>query len=173
MRRSIPDFCDKEGINLSDVTGTYVNLLTMIHFFIEKGNLQDKVVVNGRALKECVVDYYVDISRIKSFHPIDEPSIEKDDAYKAYWLLRRKALQVIQPFDNCEFINELFVSTFLLGLISRQRNIDDAKKRKNPTWSNFKKLLYRSLMFRTVTAQSLELMLEAFFCGCDFSAEST
>jgi hypothetical protein len=170
MRISIPDFCSKEGINLDDVTRTYVNLLAMIHTYIEKGNLQDKVVVNGRALKECVVDYYVDIARIKSFHPIDEPSREKDDAYKAYWLLRRKSLQVTSNFDNCEFINELFVSTFLLGLISHQRNIDDAKKRKNPTWSNFRKLLYRNLMFRTVTAQSLELMLEAFFCGCDFSA---
>jgi hypothetical protein len=99
--------------------------------------------------------------------------IEKDDAYKAYWLLRRKALQVTCPFVECEFINELFVSAFLLGVISSQRNIDDVKKNKNPTWSNFRKLLYRSLMFRTVTAQSLELILESFFCGCDFSIGTT
>jgi hypothetical protein len=178
MRLSIPDFCDNVGVkkvslNIKDVTGTWAHLLKTIHFYIEKANLKDKVIVNDRVLKECVVDFYVDISRIRLYHPIDEPSIEKDDAYKAYWLLRRKAIQATKQFDNCEFINELFVSTFLLGIITRQKNIDDTKKKKNPTWGNFRKLLYRTLVFRTVTAQSLELMIEAFFCGCDFSAGTT
>jgi hypothetical protein len=171
MRISVPDFCRNAGINIRDVTGTYINALMLIHLYIKKNNLQEKVVINGRALKEAVVDFYVDISRIKSYHPIDKPSIEKDDAYKAYWLLRRKTLQVTSSFDNCEFINEHFVTAFLLAVVSRQRNIDDAKKSKNSTWNNFKKLLYRSLMFRAVTAQSLELMIEAFFCGCDFAGQ--
>ena len=106
MRESIPDFCRRVGIDIRDVTSTYTHFLKLMHYYLKKRKLGvTKVVINGRILKEAVIDFYVDISRIKSHHHnIVEPSIEKDDAYKAYWLLRRKALQVVKPFDNCEFI---------------------------------------------------------------------
>jgi hypothetical protein len=169
-RITVPEFCRNEKIKLDDIIGTYVYLLKMMHLFIKNKKLEEKVVINGRTLKESVVDYYVDIARIKSFHPIDNPSVEKDDAYKAYWLLRRKALHVVSSFDDCEFINEYFVATFLLTVIAYQRDINDAKKEGNPTWLKFRKLLYRNLKYRPVSQQSLELMIEAFFCGCDFAA---
>jgi hypothetical protein len=172
-RLSVPEFCHNENIKLEDVTGTYVYLLKMMHLFIKRKGFGGKVIINGRTLKQVAVDFYVDIARIRSFQQKKKTNVEKDDAYKAYWLLRRKALHVVSPFDDCEFVNEYFVASFLLTVIAYQKGIDEAKKKKNPTWLNFRKLLWRNLKYRHVSQPSLELMIEAFFCGCDFAARDT
>jgi hypothetical protein len=167
--KSIPNFCAEAKIKLEHVTKSYASFLRMMHGFILKSGyvIDEDLTVNRRLLKEAVIDFYNDIARIKAVHIIDEPSVEKDDAYKAYWLLRRKPIQIIKEFPDSEFINEAFIALYLLGLISK--SIDKAKKASNSKWKEFRHLLFRNIKYRTITQQSLELMIEAFFCGCDFA----
>jgi hypothetical protein len=167
------EFCRKLGLDRKKVSDSFVRMLIMMHHFILQNGykINKDISVNQRALKEVVVDFHVDIARMKSFHfSIDEPAVEKSDAYKAYWLLRRKPLQVLVEDDKFEFINEYFVVTYLATVIGRHKGIDDTKKEKNQTWRKFCSLLYRNLKYRPISQQSLELMIEAFYCGCDFAA---
>ena len=170
IKESVPDFCKRMDLELEDLMCTFAHLLRIMNIYIDDRELSGKVIVNKKVLKEAVVNFYVDIARIKVLHGIKEPSIEKDNAYKAYWLLRRKALQVIGHFDDCEFINEHFVTVYLLSVLSRQKNINDDMKKKNQSWSNFSTLLYRNMQYRPLSQQSLELMITSLFCGYDFSA---
>jgi len=172
--QSVPEFCGKANIELEHVAKTYGSFLIMMHDFIVGSNyeIDKQVTINRSILKEAVVAFYNDMARMKSFHVIDEPSFEKDDAYKAYWILRRKPLQLLKEFDDCEFLNERFVTTYLLSGITKKKNIDESKRTNNPTWKDFRFLLYRNMKYRTISQQSLELMIEAFFCGCDFSTDT-
>lgn len=168
--KSVPEVCQKADIKLQHVTKTYSSFLMMIHEFIRNNNykLDKQVSVNRNILKEAVVAFYNDMARMKAFHDINEPSFEKDNAYKAYWILRRKPLQILEEFDNCEFLNEQFATAYLLSGIVQNKGIDNTKVGINPTWKEFRFLLYRNIKYRTITQQSLELMIKAFFCGCDF-----
>jgi hypothetical protein len=166
------EFFKKSGGDIRDVARAFVYFLKMMDDFIKSRRMDEDIAINRHALKEAVLDYYVDIVRIKEFHNIKVPSDEKKYAYEAYWLLKRKALQVIQLVDEkkkCEFVNEFFVASYLLSAISRKKNIDDDKKGKNENWKKFQELLYYNLKYRHLSQQSLELMIEAFFCGCDFT----
>jgi len=168
MKTPILKYLENYSINIDRIANRYVYLLMMFHTFIEKYGLGDSVIVNGRMLKKTVVDYFTDIVRMKEFHDIKNTNNEKIYAYEAYWLLRRKPLQVVKPFTGCEFVNELFITFFLISLSCKTKNIDDDKKKKNATLENFQSLLFYNLKYRLVTQQSLELMIEALFCGYDF-----
>jgi hypothetical protein len=168
---SAEEFFKKAGGDLRDVARGYVYFLEMMDDFIKNRHMEKDIGINRHALKEAVLDYYVDTLRIKEFHNIDNPSEEKKYAYEAYWLLKRKALQVIELVDEkkkCEFVNEFFVASYLLMAISRVKDIDDEEKKKNKSWKKFEDLLYYHLKYRHLSQQSLELMIKAFFCGCDF-----
>ena len=171
--RKIPfiDYCKDVGIEMEDVFHTYANILKMMHKFIKNKGIKENedIRINGRMLIEGVVDYYIDIQRIKAHHPINNPSEEKDTAYKAYWLLRRKPFQVIKPFPNCEFVNEYFITLYFLSIIAYESRISDEEKRNNPKWLQFRSLLYHNLKYRHVSQQAFELMLMAFFCGHSFT----
>jgi hypothetical protein len=179
IKISFLKFCEKinpylnEKLTLETVCNTYTNLLAMMDLYIMKGKLKGKVEVNKRVLKEAVLNFYVDTARLKSIHNINELSVEKDDAYKAYWLLRRKAIQVIVQNESHEFINEKFVTHFLFGVIKGYMKVDGKKVKDRQTWDKFWKLLCRTLIFRSISAQALELMILAFFCGCDFDVINT
>ena len=168
---SAEEFFKKAGGDIRDVARAYVYFLEMMDDFIKNRHMEKDIGINRHALKEAVLDYYVDTVRIKEFHKIKIPSDEKKYAYEAYWLLKRKALQVIELVDEkkkCEFVNEFFVASYLLAVISKKKDIDDEKKKKNDNWEKFEDLLFYNLKYRHLSQQSLELMIEAFFCGCDF-----
>jgi hypothetical protein len=168
MKISVLKYLKKYDIDIARIANRYIQILKMFHEFIEKQGLGDSVNINGRILKRTVVDYFIDIVRIKEFHNVNNTNNEKIYAYTAYWLLRRKPLQVLKPFNGCEFVNELFITFFLISSSCETRNIDNEKKNKNPALEDFQSFLFYNLKYRSVTQQSLELMIEAFFCGYDF-----
>jgi len=169
MKTPVLEYLKKYGIDSDRIANRYVHILKMFHAFIDNLSLGDNVIISGRLLKKTVVDYFTDIVRIKEFHNIKNTNNEKIYAYTAYWLLKRKPLQVIKPFKGCEFINELFITFFLLSLSCKTRNIDNDQKKENLTLENFQSLLLYNLKYRQISQQSLELMISAFFCGYNFS----
>jgi hypothetical protein len=168
MNDSDREYLNKSGIDSGRVARRYIWTLRKIHQFINTKKIAQNVTVDGNILKTAIFDYFVDIARIKDFHKIEHINTDKIYSYMAYWLLKRKPIQIKIPFPEYEFINELFVTAFLISNICFDKNISCNKIAQNATFKNFQSLLYYHLKYRSITQQSLELMIEAFFCGCDF-----
>jgi hypothetical protein len=170
---SVGDYLSRHGIDNERIAGRYVSILERINTFIVTEKIDQNVIVDRELLKTAVCDYFVDITRVKDFHDIAKVNVEKIYGYMAYWLLKRKPIQVKLPFTESTFINELFVTGFLISSMRAEKNISHAQCAQNATFENFQSLLYYNLKYRLVTQQSLELMIEAFFCGYDFLSEKT
>jgi len=167
METSAKEYLKGFGIDTKRIINRYAVLIKTIHEFIKHYNLKDKVIINGRVLEQVIIDYFVDSVRVKEFHNIKNTNTEKVYAYATYWLVRRKPIQIKENFNGCEFINEYFVTTFLASNIAIEKGINVTKINKSPAFLQFQELLFYNLKYRVLTQQSLELMIEAFFCGCD------
>jgi len=188
------DFYKKQGFTIDTVIQRYLWLLRRMDRFIKEKGVRHHVVVNDLMLKTAVVNYFVDIVRMKEFHAIEKTNTAKKYSYMGYWLLRRKPIQLlvdikIRPGDgkrflnedlideqhkrlrNIEFINELFITAFIVRKILWLKNIDvkniSAEQCRVSTFGKFQDNLYYHLRHHHVTQQSLALMIGAFFCGCD------
>ena len=165
------EYLRKSGIDNGRIARRYRKTLEMIHEFVNVKHIGQNVIVDGKMLKTAIFDYFVDIARVKEFHAIERVNVEKIYSYMAYWLLRRRPLQVIIDFPGSEFINELLVAAYIISNILAEKEIDGIKCTLNVTFNKFQSLLFYNLKYRPTTQQSLELMIEAFFCGHDFPKE--
>jgi len=168
VEESVIEYLKRSNITSKRLAHRYVIILETMHIFIKNHKLDGFVRINGRALKEAIIDYFVDTVRIKEFHSIKNTNKEKIYSYTAYWLLKRKPIQIVNYFKGSEFVNEYFVSTYLISAICATKHINNSEKKRNPTFRKFQELLYYNIRYRLVTQQSLELMIEGFFLGCDF-----
>ena len=168
MKVLIQEYFKDKDIDIKKVATRYAYLFFKMNLFLDEHTLTKKVIVNTRMLIEAVHDYYVDTIRIKGFHHIDEyTNTAKVFAYKAYWLFRRKPLQVIEEFPGCEFINELCITAILTSAMAAEKKIPKEIRADSPSFKKLQDLLLYNLKYRPVSPQSLELMIEAFFSGCD------
>jgi len=168
MTESDSEYLRNAGIDNGRIARRYRKTLEAIHQFINAKGIAQSIYVDGKILKTAVFDYFVDIAKVKEFHAIDKVNFEKIYGYTAYWLLKRKPIQVVKPFDGSEFINELFVTAYIVSNVLAEKQLDGNKCAKNAAFNKFQNLLFYNLKYRPITQQSLELMIEAFFCGCDF-----
>jgi hypothetical protein len=169
MKIPLIDYLRQHKIDSDRIAGRFVQILAMLNQFRKAHNITDDIaVINRSILLRAVVDYFVDLVRVKEFHKIKHTNKEKIYSYMAYWLLKRKPLQALKHFKGCEYINELFITDYLISSVSNARGITLEEKNKNPSFRTFEIMLYYNLCFRIVTQQSLELMIDAFFGGYDF-----
>jgi len=166
-KKSFTEYCTEHKIEVSRVGRRLVHTMKCINTYISYMGIIDSVKVNGRMVKQSIVDYFVDVARIKELHDITKTNKQKVYSYTAYWLLKRKPIQVVNNFEDCEYINELFVTAFLTSLMTNAKRIDKKKRLGHPSCKTFQDLLFYNLKYRPISPQSLELMIEAFFCGCD------
>ena len=143
-------------------------LLQQCKAFIKRLSAEDTVIVNERLLTHAVLDYYSDISRLKSFHKINNINDMKDLAYRAYWILKRRPLQISvdnQENDILTFINEKFIvsliSAYFLTNDVAEPLIDDTLT----VYQNFLNSFFYALKFRNIDAQAIELLILAFCAG--------
>jgi hypothetical protein len=167
--KATDDYLEKNGITDATIATRYIGLLRRIHDFINVKKIGGSIRVDTDLLKRAVMDYFVDITRIKEFHEIPEVSSEKIYGYLSYWLLRRKPIQVVGPFPGGGFINELFVTSYLVTNILAEKHIGSDVYGTNKSFYKFQELLYYNLKYRPVSQQSFELMVGAFFCGYDIT----
>jgi len=161
-------FLKSKGIESRRIFNRYVWALKKVHGFVNIKRLAKHIRIDTTMVRTAVYDYFVDVARLKEFHGITHINIEKVAGYTGYWMLRRKPIQVVSPFPGSEFINELFVTALLLEIMLSDRKIDGNQCQGNATFQEFQSHLFHHLKYRPVTQQSLELMVGAFFCGCDF-----
>lgn len=146
----------------------YEALYEYLNAFINRHKYEGKVVIAESVLNQAVVDYFADVHRLKNFHHIEAINYLKIHAYTAYWMLRRKPLQIIEddPEDiDRAFVNEKFVASYLLQYLRGENtNVIILESERLPYFEFVKNLEYY-LRYRTVTPQMLETMLEAYRAG--------
>jgi hypothetical protein len=144
----------------------FENLLLQMQELLKGMGIIDKVNINTDLLELAVFDYFEDIYRLKEFQGIDRVNVDKIYSYGAYWILRRNPIQLIDTSLEPEYIhiNEKICVAITIPKMLEEMGITatgDSERIKG-----FLELLYYNFRFRTFTQQSLELMIEAFFCGC-------
>ena len=131
--------------------------------YIEKSGYEGKVFINDMVLGYALVDYFEDIRRLKDFHHVPHINSIKLVAYMAYWLLRRRPLQVSGNEKELLYVNERFVLAYVLEFL------DDGQthilERENDGLKSFTESLFYFFKFRQFNAQALEMIILAFFAG--------
>lgn len=152
------------------IQSRYEWLNHLLEDFVNKRKLQDRVIISDNILKHVVVDYFVDIDRLKEFQDIERVHESKIYAYLSYWLLRHKVLQITMPSQTADlvFINEEFVSDFLRAyLFSESDNVPILENQQKKV-DNFVATMLYHFRYREYSAKNIELMILAFQAGCGY-----
>jgi hypothetical protein len=141
---------------------------------LEKTGYEDNVRIDEETFHRFIIDYFTDVFILKKFHNIEKINVNKIYGYGLYWFLRHKPIQIIVPVDNIFDINEKVAIGIYLPKILREAGISYIKYNQNETVrkrvGTFVNLLFFNLKYRLYTPQSLELMIEAFLCGCEITS---
>jgi hypothetical protein len=155
------------------IPNRFSTYLRQMQDVINKCCIGDAVRIDEDLLALAILDYFEDIARLKDFQDISYINEQKIYSYGTYWLLRRKPVQLTRQVDDKYIhINEKVVLAMMLPKMFEEKGIqyqeNHCTEAKQALFC-FSELLLYNFKFRTYTQQSLELMVEAFFCGCQFS----
>lgn len=142
-------------------------LYSLLEDYIKSENLQERVGISRDILKYVMVDYFVDIDRLKSFAGIPKVNDSKIYSYTSFWILKHKPLQVLKLQGAAEliFVNEDFVSHMLRGyLFSNPENVPILNNKQEEVDLFVSTLVYY-FKYREFSAQSIEMLLLAFAAG--------
>lgn len=154
-------------MNEHDIVARFSTLYSRLRSFIVGAGLEDLAIINEDLLGSAINDYFEDIDRLKSYEGIDRINTSKIYAYEAYWILRRKPIQIKSETPTVEkwiYINELAVAMMLISKMAKEANVN--LDSSNAEMIRFFDLLYYNLQYRDYNQKSLELMIEAFYFGC-------
>lgn len=135
--------------------------------WLDSHDLSDKVGIVSEIIDQILIDYFVDVDRLKTFTDIKRINQTKIYSYMAYWILRRKPLQVISPEDTAElvFVNEDFVFDLLMSFVyENPAGIPFVESQKEHL-NMFEDTLRYHLKYRLLTPQVIELCLVAYQAG--------
>ena len=138
--------------------------------FLRQKEYTEKVIVSLDVLKHVIIDYFVDIDRLKEFQEIENIHTSKIFAYLSYWLLRHKPLQLIKAENtgHLVFVNEEFVCYLLRSyLFSAPENVPILDNKKEQV-DNFVDTMLYFFQYREYSAQNIEIMILAFQAGCGY-----
>lgn len=161
--------------NKEEISSYYDWLNNLLIDFVQKKGYQDQVIVSDDILKHVIIDYFVDIDRLKEFQKIEKVHASKIYAYMSFWLLRHKPLQltVSEGAADLAFINEEFATYIIRSyLFSEPENVAILANKRECIDSFVATMLY-CFQYREYSAKSIELMILAFQAGCayQYSAE--
>lgn len=156
----IDQFCNEQD---EKFRRRYNAIYTNMVDYIMKSGYEDKVIVNDLALGYALFDYFEDIRRLKDFHHIPHINSIKLVAYMAYWLLRRKPLQICALEKELLYVNERFVLAYVLEFLSDGKS--NILERKNEGLNAFTESLFYFFKYRQFNAQALEMIILSFFAG--------
>ena len=123
--------------------------------------------INQFALIHSVLDYFSDIARLKGFHVVDRANEYKILAYQAYWLLKRRPIQVLKDqTEELVFMNEKFVLTYIVSFLCQSISPESST---TSYMNGFIDTLYYYLKYRVCTPQDIEMIILAFTVGASLS----
>lgn len=135
--------------------------------WVEQKAYSEKIAIMSEQVDHILIDYFVDIDRLKEFSEIETTNSIKIYAYLAYWILRRKPLQVIttDTAEDLVFVNENMVADFLLSFVYDNPAGVPIINSQSEQLGLFEDTLRYFLKYRTITPQVVEVMLLAFQAG--------
>ena len=117
------------------IVSRYASLYDYLESFLVEHQLKEKVYISVQLLNQVVVDYFVDIYRLKKFHHIVKVNENKIHAYTAYWLAHTKVLQILPGVDKSDVqltaINEWMVASYLVSFLFGEEGKDIVLNEKN------------------------------------------
>lgn len=156
------------------IESRYAWLYDLMTDYIKSEKLSDKVYISEDILNHVLIDYFVDIYRLKEFQGIEKTHDSKIYAYIISWILRHKPLQIkSENADKCAFVNEHFCSELIKSyLFKKPKNVSILNSKKEQMDAFLETLLYY-FKYRDYSAKSIEMMLLAFEAGraYQFSAD--
>jgi hypothetical protein len=152
------------------ISSRYDWIEDLLKEFLRLKSYEGRVIISLDILKHVVIDYFVDIDRLKEFQEIERVHTSKIYAYLSYWLLRHKPLQVVvaEGAGDLAFVNEEFVCYLLRGyLFSDPENIPILENKKEQV-DNFVDTMLYFFQYREYSAKNIEIMILAFQAGCGY-----
>lgn len=152
----------------------YVNnigklLHQMAERFVETQPFGEKVFLDEVIFKYCLLDMFVDLARLKSFHDIELLNYIKIISYASSWCLKRKPFQRAEDCgkDNL-YVNERFVLSMLLDAAGAMDGNAKYAKVDGTDIEKDMEQLYYHLKYRNTNPQTLELYLTGLHTGKAF-----
>lgn len=149
------------------IKSRYIFLCSFISDYIIQKGYQDKVILSTDILDHIIVDYFVDIDRLKPFQEIEYVNETKIYSYLSFWILRHKPIQVIASEKASElvYVNEDLVSELIASfLLSQPEDVPVIEEKQEAVYEFLKTMKY-NFCYRSFSAQSIELMIMAFNAG--------
>lgn len=142
-------------------------LYDLLEGYLTAKELTDKVSISRSVLKHVLVDYFVDIDRLKDFAKISRANDSKIYAYTCFWLLRHKPLQINQQSDDQSlvFVNEEFVAHLLRSYLFSEPDDVPILNNKKEEVDNFTTTLLYYFKYREYSAKNIEMIILAFMAG--------
>lgn len=90
------------------IESRYHCLYELLSAYLKRKRLEERVRIAPAILDHVIVDYFVDIYRLKDFQGMDLVNDTKIMAYTSFWLLRHKPLQILdtENADDLVYVNE-------------------------------------------------------------------
>ena len=97
------------------IESRYHCLYELLSAYLKRKRLEERVRIAPAILDHVIVDYFVDIYRLKDFQGMDLVNDTKIMAYTSFWLLRHKPLQILdtENADDLVYVNEDAVGEIL------------------------------------------------------------
>ena len=146
----------------------YSFLYEKMNEYISERYSDGHLYINEDILQQAVMDYFVDIYRLKKFHRIERVNITKIVAYEVYWLWRRKPIQLSKASGNVTkdvFANEGFLTVFIAHECLGKDSLVPLNDDQENAYLNFLRHINYCLKYRNVEKQALESILMAFGTG--------
>ena len=150
----------------------FAALLDGMEYYIRESGYETKLHVNPSLLAVALIDYFVDIERLKSFHDVDHANSIKIVSYTAYWLLQRKPIQTRDIDVELTDSNERYVFSYIMDFLNKEikkgkeqspeDNIFICKKKGVDA---FREMLFYFLKYRCKDPFGIEMIIVAFFSG--------
>ena len=154
------------------ISNRIASLYKIIKLNIENRKLQDRVYVNQDLLHEVVLNYFVDIKRVKDFHGLEKANAIKVSAYLTYWFLRGKPIQIKEDIqeksDILLWINELVAFPVLIGMCFNRNDRQLEKSEEMRPYTELMDLATYNFIYRPISPQANELLLTAYKVYCPY-----
>lgn len=144
----------------------YEWLYDQMEDYISSSKLTNRVYISEDILNHVIIDYFVDIYRLKDFQDIEIVHDSKIYAYLANWILRHKPIQIMPDDAEKEaFKNEKFVTELLrCYLFSNPADVTISNCKKEDV-DNFLETLLYYFKYRDYSAKNIEILILAFVAG--------
>lgn len=139
----------------------YKYLYDKMQEYINEIKQTDVLYINTTLLQQTIMDYFVDIYRLKTFHKIEHVNITKIVAYEIYWILRRKPIQ-LKETGTITFPNESFLTIFVAHELLVPEETEPWSQHQEDIFLKYLSHFNYHLKYRNVDKQCLEAMLFSF-----------